>query len=67
MVHHPFYIEEEPIEQVLAELGAYPVEAEDILLPSLEARVRDVRTACQKAHEALERLQVRLTRQKREK
>ena len=59
--------EEEPIEQVLAELGACLVEAEDVLLPSLEARVRDVRAACQKAHEVLERLQVRLMRQKRKK
>jgi hypothetical protein len=59
--------EEEPIEQVLAERGAYLVEAEDVLLPSLEAKVGDVRAACQKAYEVLNRLQVCLTRQKRKK
>jgi len=42
---------EESIEQMFAEVGAHLVEAEEILLPSLEAKVLDVRSLCQKAHE----------------
>ena len=59
--------EEEPIEQAFAEVAAYLVEAEDMRLPSIEARVRDVRDVLKKAYDVLERLEVRVTTQKPKK
>ena len=58
---------EESIEQMFAEVGAHLVEAEEILLPSLEAKVRDVRSLCQKAHDVLSRVELRVQTQKRKK
>ena len=58
-------IEDEPVEQTFAELQGYLVEAEDLLLPSLEAKVRDVRDVLKRAYEILNRLERRVTRPKR--
>ena len=57
--------DEESIEQMLAEVGAHLVRAEEILLPSLEAKVRDIRSLCQEAYEVLSRLEHRIVIQKR--
>ena len=59
--------QEESLEQMFAEVASHLVEAEEILLPSLEAKVRDVRSLCQKAYDALSRLQVRVVFQGRKK
>ena len=59
--------QEESLEQMFAEVGSHLVEAEEILLPSLEAKVRDVRSLCQKAYDALSRLEHRVVIQKRKK
>jgi len=56
--------QEESLEQMFAEVASHLVETEEILLPSLEAKVRDVRSPCQKAYDALSRLQVRAVFQK---
>ena len=58
------FIDDEAIEQTLAELAAHLVEAEDVLVPSLEAKVRDVRAALKRAYHTLSRLEVRVTRRK---
>jgi hypothetical protein len=58
---------EESIEQMVAEVGARLGEAAKILLPSLEAKVRDVRSLCHKAHEVLSRAELRVLTQKRDK
>ena len=57
-------IEDEPIEQTFAELAAQLVEAEDVLLPSLEAKVRDVRDVLKQAYDVLSRLELQVTSQK---
>ena len=54
--------EEESIEQILAEVQGHLVQAEELMLPSLEAKIRDVRQVCQKAYDALGRLQLRVER-----
>ena len=59
--------DEESIEQLFAEVGAYLVEAEDLLLPRLEARVKVLREVCKKAYEVLRRLEQRVIRQELEK
>ena len=56
--------EEEPIEQTFAEVAAYLVKAEDILLPSIEAKVWDVRDVLKRAYGVLGRLERKVTRQK---
>ncbi len=55
-------IEDEPIEQTFAELTGRLVEAEDILLPSLEAKVRDVRDVLKLASDVLSQLEFRVKR-----
>ena len=59
--------EEEPIEQTFAEVAGRLVEAEDMLLPSIEARVRDVRDVLKQAYDVLSRLELRVTTQKHKK
>ena len=59
--------EEEPIEQTFAEVAGRLVEAEDMLLPSIEARVRDVRDVLKQAYDVLERLEARVVTQKPKK
>ena len=54
--------EEEPIEQLFAEVTGYLVEADDVLLPSLEAKVRDVRDLVKQAQGLLSRLELQVTR-----
>jgi hypothetical protein len=54
--------EDEPMEQMFADLAAHLVEAEDVLLPSLEAKVRDVRDLLHQAHSLLSRLELQVTR-----
>ena len=54
--------EEEPIEQLFAELAAHLVEADEVLLPSLEAKVRDVRDLVKQAYGLLSRLELQVTR-----
>ena len=56
--------EEEPIEQTFAEVAAHLVEAEDMLLPSIEAKVRDVRDVLKRAYSVLSRLERKVTKQK---
>ena len=58
---------EESIEQMFAEVVAHLVHAEDMLLPSIEAKIRDVRDVCKKAFDALSRLELRVETQKRKK
>ena len=55
--------EDEPIEQTFAELAGHLVEAGDVLLPSLEAKVRDVRGVLKQAYDVLSRLELRAARQ----
>lgn len=55
--------EEEPIEQMFAELAGQLVEVDDTLLPSLEAKVRDVRDLLKQAYGLLSRLELQVTRQ----
>ena len=55
--------EDERIEQTFAELAAHLVEAEDVLLPSLEVKVRDVRDVLKQAYDVLSRLEIQVTRQ----
>ena len=55
-------IEDEPVERAIAELAAHLVEAEDVLLPSLEARVRDVRDLLKEAYSVLSRLELQVTK-----
>lgn len=55
---------EEPIEQTFAELAAHLTEAEDVLLPSLEAKARDIRAALKRAYDVLSRLERRVAMQK---
>lgn len=58
---------EESIEQMFAEVRAYLVEAEETLLPRLEAKVRDIRDICKQAYKVLDRLELRVAVQKRKK
>jgi len=58
---------EEPIEQLFAEVGAALTDIEEIRLPSLEAKVRDIRDVCKAAYDALNRLEHRVVIQKRKK
>jgi len=54
-------------EQLFSELASYLVEAEEILLPSLEAKVRDIREVCKNAYGVLTGLEHRVIFQKRKK
>ena len=57
-------IEDELIEQTFAEVEAHLSEAEDMMLPSLEAKIRDVRDRLKVASDVLSRLEFRVTRLK---
>ena len=58
---------EESIEQMFAEVTAHLVHAEEMLLPNLEAKARDIREVCKKAYDVLSRLELRVVTQKRKK
>jgi hypothetical protein len=58
---------EKPIEQLFAEVQAALVDIEEIRLPSLEAKVRDIRDVCKGAYEILSRIEHRVVVQKRTK
>jgi hypothetical protein len=62
MKKHSEETDEESIEQVIAELGGHLVNIEELMLPSLEAKVRDVRQVCQEAYKVLSRLELRIER-----
>jgi hypothetical protein len=49
------------IEEVLGEFSGRLVELEDVLLPTLEAKVRDIREVCKEADDILARLEHWLT------
>ena len=57
-------MKEESIEQTFAQLAAHLTEAEDVLLPSLEAKARDIRAALKRAYDVLSRLERRVAMQK---
>ena len=59
--------EEESIEQIFAELRADLVEIDEIRLPSLEAKVRDIRDVCKSAYEVLDKIEHRVVIQERRK
>ena len=59
--------EEEPIEQTFAEVAAHLVKAEDMLLPIIEAGVRDIRDVLKQANDVLGRLEHRVLHQKPKK
>ena len=58
---------EKPMEQLFAELQACLVDIEEIRLPSLEAKVRDIRDVCKSAYDVLSRIEHRVMVQKRTK
>jgi len=58
---------EKPMEQLFAELQACLVDIEEIRLPSLEAKVRDIRDVCKSAYAILSRIEHRVMVQKRTK
>ena len=60
-------IEDKPLEQAFAEVEAVLVKLDELLLPSLEAKVRDIREVCQEASEALTWLEQQVLRERREK
>jgi hypothetical protein len=55
--------EDEPSEQMFAELAGRLVEAGDVLLPSVEAKVQDVRDVLKQAYSLLGRLELQVRRQ----
>jgi hypothetical protein len=56
--------EEVPIEQMFAGVEAHLVEAEEILIPGLVAKVQDVRDAINRAYDVLEELEDRVLNRK---
>jgi hypothetical protein len=59
--------QEAPIEEMFTELEACLADVEEIRLPSLEAKVRDIRDVCKTASGILSRLEHRVVIQKRKR
>ena len=56
----------EPLEQQFAEILGQLVKLDEMDIPSIEAKVHDLRAECQKAYELLSRLEVRVMRSVKE-
>ena len=63
----PTEVEEESVEQLFAHVAAFLVEAEVLLLPSLEAKVQTVRDTCNRAFSVLRKLEQTVARQELQK
>ena len=55
--------EDAPVEQVFAQVEALLAETEEMLLPRIEAGVRDVREVCNRAYDVLIELEDQVLRQ----
>ena len=53
----------EPLEQQFAEILGQLVKLDEMDIPSIEAKVHDLRAECQKAYELLDKLKERVLRQ----